>query len=134
MSKRPIDEKTYELHYASLDLDTSKEDIPVFEFNTKQRLLDKIIRILSNSASKKDCVFIVGLENESILGSEVIVTDNAETIQNFIVGRFYHNHIFNNNSWYIHEYPSFEEAYKIALAIREGHRLCYTEDAKEISN
>jgi hypothetical protein len=32
---------------------------------------------------------------------------------------------------FIQEYPSFEDAYDVALMMREPHELCYSEEAKK---
>lgn len=74
-----------------------------------------------------DRVLLISFENE------VFVTDNTESLLDFVAnlddGNFWNND--ETDSLFLQEYPSFEEAYAVALSMKEGNKLCYSDDNLE---
>jgi hypothetical protein len=77
---------------------------------------------MENSTQKDNIVYIFGIEKEGI--DEVFITHNK------IIGlRFLTAFIEEQNDTaniYIYEDESYEEAYKVALSMKETSELCYS--------
>jgi len=118
---------SYELHYAKLNLDS---DIPCYQLNSDLALNGFLLA----EANQEECVYLVSINEEEF------VCDHILKVINFIGKNFQGN---NNNSIvkeilesvkyeeplikvFVQEYPSFEEAYKVALDMKEVSPLCYT--------
>ena len=108
---------SYKLHYAKLDL---QGDIPCLNFkNWKERMLF----ICDKVTGSKEKVFVLSINynaDESI--DSVYVFD----IWNCV--RFLRDKKYNSihYTFYLQEYPSYEEAYKVALDMKEVSPFCYT--------
>ena len=108
----------YKLHYAELNL---QGDIHCIGFkNWKERLsflMDKII-----CPQKK--VFIISINynaNESI--DSVYVFDVWNCVRFLNEKRYNSSHY----TFFLQEYESYEEAYKVALNMKEVNKLCYSD-------
>lgn len=66
-------------------------------------------------------VYLVGVEIESI--DEVFVSDKADNCFKFIEALV--SETETNADIFFFEFPSYEEAYKVALAMQEPKPLCY---------
>ena len=103
------------LHYASIDSD---KEINIFEFKDKRALLDQIDQICYGKLNEN--VLLFSTDNHSDF---TFVTNNYLEIQ-FILSKC--NAIFTSNDYYLQEYDSFEEAYSIALSMKESNEKCYS--------
>jgi len=89
-------------------------DIPAIPFENKQDLIDYVFEL-----QKFDCVwlFTTGCDNGEIIVTEnilfLIMVINISTIQGDI---------------FIQEYPSYEDAYAVALDMKESNPKCYNND------
>lgn len=111
-----------ELHYAEL---TNENDIPVINFHNHHDFAD----YLNSKALQEDRVYVFAYEFPSLDGKqEVFVTEDL-TMISVIIRRCY-DLIQTENKFFLQEYSSFEEAYKVALDMQETSELCYekTED------
>jgi hypothetical protein len=108
----------YKLCYAPLNLDG---DILCHEFNTKDDLIAFVDKIVYPKGD--DRVYLVCVEDE------VFVTEKG-----WIVSELFEEPLrtawpyYEGDVSHIHEYTSYEEAYKVALAMKETSPLCYEKD------
>lgn len=106
----------FKLHYASLDL---QGDIPCVEFESKYEMLDYVSKIYNNNwltYLKKVCLVSIS--------DHLIVVNSMSRILNFINDEL--NHIDFGTDVFLQEYPSYEEAFKVALDMKEENPLCYS--------
>jgi hypothetical protein len=107
---------SYKLHYAELNL---QEDIFCIEFESKYKLLDYIVSIYNNNyLTYLDRVCLVAISDH------LIVVNSMGRILQFINDEL--NPIDFNENVYLQEYDSYEEAYKVALSMKENNPLCYS--------
>ena len=106
-------EKEYTLHHA-LTVDMG-EDVKVQKFKTQEGL-KKFIASIQDDGS----IWLLGAESQY---SELYISENLRVI------RYCLNDLIKTSIvLFIHRYETFEDAYKIALAMKEGHHRCYKGD------
>lgn len=131
--KEQINIKTmnYKLHYASIEC---QEDIPCFEFETFDELKNHILSILFGSdESCFNRVYLFTYEeivnNKNGIDGAILIEDNVGVLTHYLqcmeieglegsLKDLFH-------TYYLQEYSSYEEAYKVALSMREQSPLCY---------
>ena len=105
----------FKLHYASLDL--GNEDIPCFEFKKHYQMVDfideKCIR------RNGEVVWLLAKEGTT----DVFISENHLSIQDYFTRKYLWN---LPGDYFLQEYPSFEEAYSVALDMSEISPLCYS--------
>jgi len=102
------------LHYAELN---NEGDIPCLDFKNELDFNDFLC-----SKFSEDRVFLFAFEFSDGT-SEVFVTEDLSMVS-VIMGNCY-NLIQVQNKFFLQEYTSFEEAYKVALDMQETSELCY---------
>jgi hypothetical protein len=104
----------YNIYYAPLDFNV---DIHSMEFNAVEEVIGFITSIVYPLKLVNDKVYLLALDDE------ILVTDNGLLISSI----FEHNYmnLYDANEINLHEYGSYEEAYKIALMMKETNHLCY---------
>jgi hypothetical protein len=105
----------YKLHYAELNLEG---DIPCFEFKTIQKLIKFIDEKTFNPINRNKVYLFVTEEQ-----NHIFVTDKNIFLICRIIPLFKGDRIF-----FLQEYSSYEEAYAVALAMKEINPLCYEPD------
>lgn len=108
----------YELHYAKKDL---QGDIPCVVIPNKQELL---LRLLNNHwcIDEDNTVFLCAIETPPNDDGIILVDDDFLNIQVFVNS---HTNTPTMKKIFIQEYSSYEEAYKVALDMKEVSKLCY---------
>lgn len=86
-------------------------DIPEYKFDTLKELVDYIVQL-----NKFDCVWLVATDCEEC---EIVVTESVDFICHLLGVKSFHN---GNSTLYIQEYPTYEEAYIVALDMKEGNQ------------
>jgi hypothetical protein len=108
----------YKLHYAPIDL--GQEDIPCYEFATsKERVKfiediiykksEEVVFVLCFEDYIQDCVYV----GDSVMTFEPLWRISDEDISSY------------PENAYLQEYESYEEAYKVALDMKETNPFCY---------
>lgn len=95
-----------------LAIGTGTENIPVLEYENKEELIDYL-----HELKMFDCVWLA-TENGEL--SEILITENLTTLIKWI-----ENDFMNLETIFIQEYQSYEDAYAVALDMREGNAKCY---------
>ena len=103
----------FKLYYAELDL---QGDIPCFEFKTHAQMIDFIDEKCINRSSQ--LVWLLGREDSS----DIFISENHLSIQDFLKNKYLWN---IRGEYFLQEYPSYEEAYGVALSMLETYHLCY---------
>jgi hypothetical protein len=108
------------LHYAKLDL---QGDIPCYEFKGIAEIRNFISEIVGQHPTGKaeNMVYLITIQDD------VFVTQNCQLIEELFVGNLNSVYPFyEDEDISIHEYASYEEAYKVALNIQEVTGLAYS--------
>jgi hypothetical protein len=128
---------TIKLHYAPIDL---QDDIYVYEFHEDKTGFiddDQIYDFIQSNFHTdeeflpEDIVFLVTYKDE------IYITDNFDNITRFLKLAFRELESIidlppkERNNVYLYEYPSFEEAYTVALMMKEENKLCYSSETKD---
>lgn len=105
---------TFNLHYASLNL---QGDIPSFKFKKHSEMIDFIDEKCINRTGQ--VVWLLAKKDFS----DVFISESHISIQDFLKNKSCWQ---TNGDYFLQEYPSFEEAYRVALDIAEISPLCYS--------
>lgn len=108
----------YKLHYAKLDL--GEQDIPCIEFSTNKKRMQYVSDIIY--AKSEQVVFLLAFEDE--IDDSIYIGDNVMTFEFLWFMPEDEIESFAKNA-YLQEYASYEEAYKVALDMKEISPLCY---------
>lgn len=118
------------VHYASI---LTKDDIPAIEFIDSNELFD-YLEIIGETTEQSPVVFVCAIDEVNGFASEIFITENIDTIiYNIseypdILDNEEHCGMDNILNIYLQEYESYEDAYKIALSMKEDSPLCYNKD------
>lgn len=105
----------------TLYLGIGEGDVMNFKFKTHRELTSFIAESFDYFTDK---VFLCtsGDDNER----EILITENYEKILLAMEYDFFNGFGGEkDNKLHIHEYPTYEDAYKVATDMREGNPLCY---------
>ena len=110
----------YKIHYANLNL---QGDIPCLEFTSIEEVRSFIISIVYPLKMVNERVYVIAIEDE------VIVTEDVLLVQRLFDDNFDSVYPLHEcDVIFIQEYLSYEEAYKVALDMKETSPLCYSND------
>lgn len=112
--------KTKKVHYAKLNL---QGDIPCYEFQGIEDLRTFVNGIIDQHSGFKaeNMVYLIAIQDD------VFVTENLQLVQELFDGNLNSAYPFyEGEDVFIHEYQSYEEAYKVALDMKEDSPLCYS--------
>lgn len=114
------------LHYAPL---IESVNIKYYEFKTFYDLLKFVKKNVLSNEIIVDKVVLINIDNE------ILVTDNFNcdcNIEGFIFSMSYDDEIDEDVvpfiNVYLQEYYSYEEAYKVALLMKEDNPMCYKKE------
>ena len=108
---------TIKVYYAKLNL---KEDIKCFEFKSIESIRNFISDIVYGDKEDKVVYLLV-------IQDDVFVTENKQLVCELFDGNLNSAYPFyEGDNIFIQEYESFEEAYEVALTIKETSKLCYS--------
>ena len=107
--------KNLELHYAKKDLEN--EDILKIDLKNLNELQDMIDHLCCGKSS--GIVYLLATEDEN---NFVFVTESHLEIQELILS---HKRFNTVKQFFLQEYDSYENAYKVALMMKEVSPLCY---------
>ena len=106
------------IHYAKLNL---QGDIPCLEFTSIEEVRSFIASIVYPVKMVNEKVYVIAIQDE------VIVTENGLLVEELFDGNLNSAYPFyEGEAIFIQEYPSYDEAYKVALDMKEVSPLCYT--------
>ena len=108
------------LHYAKLDL---QGDISCYELNGIEEVRNFVSGIVGQHPTGKadNMVYLIAIQDN------VFVTENCQLVQELFDGNLNSAYpFFEGEDIFIQEYPSYEEAYKVALDMKEVSPLCYS--------
>lgn len=106
----------YKLHYAKVDL--GLYDIPCIEFNKHSEMIDFIDEKCINRMGK--IVWLIAKEDFT----DLFISESYLSIQDFLSKKYTWQ---TTGNYFLQEYTSFEDAYKVALDMAEISPLCYSE-------
>lgn len=106
-------QKLWELNYAKKKLEG---DIPKINFKTSQDLIDAVIDETSDSV---DLVWIVSVDEEILISNDSM---KIEFLLQVLLSLSQTQEVF------VFEFGSYEEAYKVALDMKETNPLCYEQE------
>jgi hypothetical protein len=101
-----------------LHLGIFEGDVNVFEFNDLDQMCDYLHELKSF-----DCIWLA--TNHSEIG-EIVVTENLQKLIRLLKIGYFDLNSNNNEVFHVQEYQTYEDAYKVALDMREGNPKCYS--------
>jgi hypothetical protein len=104
------------------------DNIENYEFSSIEEMMDFVNNnIYPEDEVINNTVFLV------TTGDELFVTECIFYAVDHLEWLYYNYPSMGDSQTYsIHEYPSFEEAYAVALSIKEGEtKLCYSSETKD---
>ena len=101
-----------------LHLGIGEGDIKTAKFFTLAQLVD----YLKKEFSKSDCVWLATVDGEK---AELLITEKIETLI-YAISKNYFNLLWNSpQNFHLHQYETYEDAYSVALHMKEGNEKCY---------
>lgn len=95
----------------TLNLAIYKGDVKVIEFSNQIDLSEYVKEL-----NRFDCIWLAA--EDQVFG-EILVTENLQTVIN-------HFKLWNSpQNFYLQQYQTYEDAYKVALDMRESNPKCY---------
>ena len=95
-------------------------DVEVIDFDTIPKLCEYLQELKSF-----DCIWLATDDGEK---DEIVITENLQVL----IGCVYNGHFsslgYVNKNFFVQEYQTYEDAYKVALDMREGNPKCYNND------
>jgi hypothetical protein len=87
---------------------------------------DEIAHALGTHGLQDYKVFVLScVSNNHPMTDEILVTESLPMMRDFVESWDNNYDEGGTNSFYLQEYDSYEDAYKVALDMREPNRLCY---------
>jgi arginine/lysine/ornithine decarboxylase len=120
----------YKLHYAPLDL--NGQDIHCYEFRSS---IETSAFILSETTTESAIVFLISIGNDIFISENIsaivkFFNDNSilslgEAMENLLTEKDKEFYTGVEIEIHLQEYESYEDAYDVALEMREPNPLCY---------
>lgn len=106
------------LHYAELN---NQGDIPCLKFETLEDLKMHIF-----GYDDKNVVYLFSFDGEETpMDSEVFITHSSYFLYDFLKHFQDELNLYYISDFFLQEYQSYEEAYRVALMMKETNPLCY---------
>jgi len=109
----------------TLHLGIYEGEVQRITFNSKKDLLDYLHDI---KKSNFECIWLCSGEGD-IGYDEILITESIDTVElaiNGLVFSLFEDELENKNfDLHLHEYQTYEDAYKVALDMREPNPKCY---------
>lgn len=103
------------LHHSVLD-----GEIKTTEYRDERKLKEAVERI-TDKVMRSDIVLLI------VINEDIFVTENFVFVDELFEKKLTSVYpYYEDNQIAIYEFPSYEEAYKVALDIREPNPLCYS--------
>jgi hypothetical protein len=99
----------------TLHLGINDGDVEQMEFSTRGELTNFILEL-----KRFNCIWLFTDDGEN---GEIIITENISILLNAFL-----NNIVQGNILHLHEYQSYEDAYAVALDMRESNPKCYNNE------
>ena len=100
-----------------LNLGIYNGDIDVIPFNTQAELCEYLKEL-----DMFDCIWLATEEGEK---GEILITENLQTLISAVENSHF-NLLWNSpQNFHVQEYQTYEDAYKVALDMRETSPRCY---------
>jgi hypothetical protein len=93
-------------------------DVDVIKFFTQSDLCDYLKELACI-----DCIWLASDGNEK---AEILITENLQTLIDSVKNNYFNLHWNSPQVFHVHEYQTYEDAYKVALDMREGNPKCYS--------
>lgn len=117
--KNNIMNKKIKLHYGCLDQNI---DVFTFELSSITELNDKIDELCCGNDPVTNKVYLFAVDGFDGHIEFVFVSESYLEIEEIILS---HKRLKNKKDFFFHEYESFEDAYSVALSLKEVNPLCY---------
>jgi hypothetical protein len=97
--------------------DIWQDDIDQFEFSSTIELGEYLKEL-----KMFDCVWIATGDGEK---GDIIITENLDTILRMVADDSFKLDDTEHTNFFVQEYQTYEDAYAVALNMREGNPKCY---------
>jgi len=100
-----------------LNLGIYSGEVDVIKFFTIHELCEFLEEL-----HRFDCVW---LATDDVKNKEILITENLQILISAVKSGFF-NLLWNSpTNFFVHEYQTYEDAYRVALDMREGNKKCY---------
>lgn len=100
-----------------LNLAIYEGEIEIIKFITLTELCEYLQEL-----ERFDCIWLAAEDGEK---GEILITENVQTLINAVKNSHF-NLLWNSpQNFFVQEYQSYEDAYKVALDMRETNPRCY---------
>jgi hypothetical protein len=104
----------------TLHLGMGDGDIVLIEFHTQFDLCEYLKEL-----SRFDCIWLAADDGEK---GEILITENVQILIKAVENSYF-NLLWNSlQNFFVQEYETYEDAYKVALDMREGNPKCYNDN------
>lgn len=103
-----------------LNLAIYEGDVEVLDFDNILLLCEYLQELKSF-----DCIWLATDDGEK---DEIVITENLDTLMNAVYGGHFPSLLHQESNFFVQEYQTYEDAYKVALDMREGNPKCYNQD------
>ena len=100
-----------------LNLGIGKGDCKEIEFNNAFELIDYLKEL-----DRFDCIWLATEDGE---GGEILVTENLWVLINAVESGHFNLTKNDPKYFFVQEYQTYEDAYSVALSMREPNPRCY---------
>ena len=101
----------------NLNLAIYQGDIAIIKFHTTNHLCEYLEELNSF-----DCIWLATENGEK---GEILITENLQTLINAVKNSHFDLLWNSPQNFYLQEYQTYEDAYKVALDMREANPKCY---------
>ena len=108
------------LTYAQLEQSYENFNIPEMNFEDINSIIDFLNDV--QDYDQKDTVYVFGTCLNNEINEELFIHHKLNTFVDYLKQYEFKS----KERFFLHEYDSYEEAYKVALDMRESNPLCYT--------
>lgn len=100
-----------------LNLGIYDGDVEVIKFNTQAELCEYLKEL-----DRFDCIWLATEDGDK---GEILITENLQTLISAVKNSHF-NLLWNTpQNFFVQEYQTYEDAYKVALDMREPNPKCY---------
>jgi septum formation inhibitor-activating ATPase MinD len=94
--------------------------VEVINFNTQNELCEYLQEL-----KMFDCIWLATDDGEN---GEILITENLQTLINAVKNSHFNLLCDSPQNFFVQEYQTYEDAYKVALDMRETNPRCYEQE------
>jgi hypothetical protein len=118
------------LHYASIDQWMSETDIEKLKFKTSKALQRWITLNIACERPYGIVYLLTTNSDENESNTDIFIFEKSYKVVSLFKNIEAHLNSLHQKDVFLQEYKTYEDAYAVALDMREGNELCYNDENK----